>query len=142
VLAKLPKQSPCDLEAALVTAAHLTRVRIENLRWVPKEKGYRFVLRPRYATEYQGTHTLEGERPPYQRLNHRLDRTVCAVCWHGHRDFFRAAYRFCDDIIFSSALATYGCSDDFERAYPATGYKNIGSQMEPCQISDACYCEE
>lgn len=39
-------------------------------------------------------------------------------------------------------LATYKGADDFEQTYPGTAYKNIGSQMEPLMIADACNCPD
>ncbi len=142
MLARTPARSECDLEAVLATAAHLIRVRIVEMRPAKGRRGVRFVLRPRYREEFMARHTLEDERAPYLRLNHRMSRTVCAVCWHGHRDFFRKVYEFCPDVVFETKMAKYTGVENFENTYPQTGYENIGSQMEPCQAADACYCEE
>lgn len=80
-------------------------------------------------------------RAPYQRRKVSGPGMVHAVCWHGFRDWFRAVYAQCPDAIFRTAYATYRGVAGFESTFPDTAYRNIGSRMEPCNASDACYCE-
>ena len=144
MIAQQKSLTPEEIEAVLTTAAHLIRVRLVNPRPSPGRKhAVSFVLRPLYKEDgYTAKHKLEDERPPYTRLNHRLDRTVCAVCWHGHRDFFRKVYEFAPTMKFITRVATYMGFAHFEETYQKTGYDNIGSNMQPCAMADACYCEE
>lgn len=92
------------------------------------------------------TLALNGER--YRRWNHRRDRKVGAVCWHGHRDFFRALFelnpRAVVDISgrFNSGDKIRYTSENFESVFESTGDRNIGSVYERCQYRDACDCEE
>jgi len=87
----------------------------------------------------------------YQRVSHS-GRKVGAVCWHGHRDFFRALFRICQtsdacrdktavSSNWSGGKVTY-TAENFERTYPATGYQNIGSAFQPMTYRDACVCED
>jgi hypothetical protein len=67
-------------------------------------------------------------------------RRIAAVCWHGHRDFFRALYRRSPEARIKTALADYRGTDGFERDFPATGQGNVGSWAEPQAAQDACDC--
>lgn len=77
----------------------------------------------------------------YQRVNHH-DRRIAAVCWHGFRDFFRAIFKSSPDAEIRTALTTYRGRDHFEETYPYTGHINIGSQMKPMMMADACRCPD
>jgi len=139
MLARLPhNDTESDLPAILMTAAHQVRVSINNLRRNENGRGYRFTLHLRSDLYFRrGTYI---EYAPYTRLNHRLTRTVSAVCWHGHRDFFSACYALNPGLRFTTAFADYFNLKDFKDRYPNTYYRNIGFQMEPCHYGDACYC--
>lgn len=69
-------------------------------------------------------------------------RRVHAVCWHEHRDFFRAIYRMVPDAVFKTAYATYENTEHFEQTFPQTGYRNIGSMYQPLSAESACECPE
>ena len=69
-------------------------------------------------------------------------RRIHAVCWHGHRDWMRALFALDPDARIKTAMADYRESDGFERVFPATGDRNIGSQMHPLIYRDACYCAD
>lgn len=69
-------------------------------------------------------------------------RRIHAVCWHGFRDFFRALYEITPDAVAKTALATYAGSEGFEATFSATGNRNIGSQVFPLCIADACLCND
>lgn len=82
---------------------------------------------------------------PYQLIR-RQYRTgnphrVSAVCWHGHRDFFRAIFAILPDLKIRTACATYRGLDHFESTHRSTD-RNIGSQMFPLYYTDACNCNE
>jgi len=68
-------------------------------------------------------------------------RRVHAVCWHGHRDFFRAVYDREPEAIFRTVLTTYKGWADFESHYSATGSRNIGPPIAPVPVSEACRCQ-
>lgn len=81
---------------------------------------------------------LGADKDHYRSI--KRGRRIAAVCWHGHRDFFRALYRRSPDARIKTALADYRGSDGFEAAFPATGHTNVGSWAQPEAASDACAC--
>lgn len=74
----------------------------------------------------------------YQRIG-RSGRRVHAVCWHGFRAFFKAAYALAPDATFRTILATYEGAGDFERRYRLTGTEQRGGGVRAC---DQCSCPE
>lgn len=93
-------------------------------------------------------HRRRGERgdAPYQRTSgnvmFREGARVNAVCWHGFRDYFRAAFKHNPQATFRTAFDTWRGAADFEARYRATGHKNIGSRMYPICAAEACRCPE
>jgi hypothetical protein len=69
-------------------------------------------------------------------------RRVNAVCWHGFRDFFRAVYQIEPGAIFRTAVDTWRGSEDFEKRFAGTGHRNIGPQIAPAMMADACRCPD
>ena len=87
----------------------------------------------------------EAGDAPYQRISASVfqgERRVHAVCWHGFRDFFRACFKRQPEAIFRTAMAVYDGQAGFERVYPETGYRNIGSHMYPMSACEACRCPD
>jgi hypothetical protein len=84
--------------------------------------------------------------PPYaRRAHHRNDDgsrrlLTRSVCWHGHRDFFRALFELAPEARVVTAMATYRGREDFEASHEESGWRNIGSQMDPIYARDACDC--
>lgn len=79
----------------------------------------------------------------YQRTSASMfneGRRVAAVCWHGHRDFMRAVFARDPDARIKSAIADYRGSEAFERDFPATAHRNVGSMMYPMFMKDVCTC--
>lgn len=68
------------------------------------------------------------------------DRRLTAACWHAHRDVLSAVFALNPDTKVYTAMARYIGRDGFEREYPATAYRNIGSWMQPCTMLDCCDC--
>ena len=68
------------------------------------------------------------------------ERRVAAVCWHGHRDYMRAVFSRDPDARIKTAFADYRGSEGFERDFPETGYRNVGSMMYPAFAKDICTC--
>ena len=68
------------------------------------------------------------------------DRRVAAVCWHGHRDFMRAIFERDPNARIKTAWADYKGAENFERDFPETGYRNVGSMMYPAFAKDICTC--
>jgi len=68
-------------------------------------------------------------------------RKVNAICWHGFRDFFIELYKYNDSLRIVTANTTYTSVFDFYKNYNQTGYKNIGSMLEPLEYNKACLCE-
>lgn len=94
-----------------------------------------------------------GPRPPFGRLS-QIRRLLAsgeykqrvvpgAVCWHGHRAFYRAVFALDPDARIQTALADYRGVAAFEREHRTTGMKGGGyynSSILPYQ--QACVCEE
>ena len=68
------------------------------------------------------------------------DRRVAAVCWHGHRDYMRAIFERDPNARIKTAWADYKGAENFERDFPETGYRNVGSMMYPAFAKDICTC--
>jgi len=67
-------------------------------------------------------------------------RRVAAVCWHGHRDYMRAIFARDPEARIKTSWADYKGSENFERDFPETGYRNVGSMMYPAFAKDICTC--
>ena len=102
---------------------------------------HRFTLRP----------IVPAKRPyreygRYYRRGFHADRTVAAVCWHGHRDFFRRLFALAPTCKvqtkhtrdFAAGERWYTAAN-FENVYQRTDV-NIGSTYNPMQFSEACWC--
>lgn len=122
-------------------------VRLYGLR--PTAKGWRFTLKTYTPTGCNGRPAKAAT--PYRRLSQHVDRkkdgtpyqrTVPgAVCWHGHRDFFRALYKLAPEAIIKTALATYRNSRHFEEAFPGTRQVATDSpRMNTVPYDQACTC--
>ncbi|GAA1895091.1 hypothetical protein GCM10009753_24970 [Streptantibioticus ferralitis] len=60
------------------------------------------------------------------------------ACWHAYRDVLSELFREHPRAIVSTALERYRGADGFESAYPATAYRNVGSQLYPAYMPDLC----
>jgi len=91
----------------------------------------RFVLRP-------------GDNCQFRRVSasyfSRGRRRVHAVCWHGHRDFFRAVFAQAPVAVIVTSKARY-TAHNFEVTYPTTNV-NIGPPIAPVMFADACDCPD
>lgn len=137
-------------------AADKTGVRLYNLR--ESGHGYAFTLKTgeknSQRVDWRGKLVWSA---PYMRVSQRerqstargqegkwFARTVPgAVCWHGHRDFFRALYRLAPKAVVRTAMATYRNASNFESQYRETqhqGGDRMGVHMTP--YADACICGE
>lgn len=96
-------------------------------RVLPVATGYRL-----YG---KGKDLAPGQRRSWngQRIN--------AVCWHAYRDVMYAVFAINPKARIATALAIYRGLDDFERKFPATGDRNIGSMMAPAYMPELCECE-
>lgn len=82
----------------------------------------------------------------YQKLSGSMfnrGRKCNAVCWHGHREFFRALFEMRPHLRVRTMLVTYTGRNDFEMKWPETGDDNVGSgEVAPVARRDACACKE
>lgn len=98
---------------------------------------------------------LSGQPNPYQRISasgqatrYGEPRKVSAVCWHGHRDFFRRVYRDAVFAVFRTHPmpprfdAYYRDMADFESKYRETAHRNLGSMWHPMAACEACTCPD
>jgi hypothetical protein len=106
-------------------------------------------LRSRYLRDGTEIHQFTI-RPDAGSVQRRLSvyhpwsgkqRRVHAVCWHGHRDFFRFLFQADSRCVVTTAWAKY-TAENFESTFPATGYRNTGSQMYPMIAAEACDCPD
>lgn len=121
----------------LERAAALTGVALQDLR--PKGRGWAFTLT--LAPSSEKIRNRPYARKGFMRRKDGERRPVHAVCWHGHRDFFRKLFEYAPDAEIRSAMAIYRGSEHFEATTQASD-RNIGSQMDPMYASEACWCEE
>lgn len=59
--------------------------------------------------------------------------------WEAHRDFLIALFEINPNASVRTKFAHYDGKEKFYELYPATGYENIGSQMEPCTMPECTY---
>lgn len=76
---------------------------------------------------------------PFHKVSHS-GRKLNAVCWHGHREVMREIFKIAPDAILVSTFARYEGREHFERTHGETGLRNIGSQVQPLMMQDACDC--
>jgi hypothetical protein len=125
-------------EATLLQAAADCLLRLDITPLSASGRRFRVKVYPGDLRDSNGNHR-------YQRTSANAlhpARRVHAVCWHGFRDFFRAAFRYEPEAVFRTALATWRGSDHFEAYFMETANKNVGSQMLPRRITDCCTCQE
>jgi hypothetical protein len=67
-------------------------------------------------------------------------RHMISACWHAHRDLMREIFAQYPQARLVSAQAVYNDAADFQQKYQATGYRNIGSMMQPLTYEQACEC--
>lgn len=136
--------------SSLSKSARMTGVDLAYEPYV-SEGGLRFRLKP----------MSDGKRRPYERFPFwrtsagafNEGRTVCAVCWHGHRDFFRNLFEVEPKARVWTALVrrardknllpkhmTHWNADNFENFFHHTSDINIGSAYRPVRAQDACHC--
>ena len=112
-------------------------------------------VRPPHTVQFRlrlakGDGIKRYQRTSYNPFN--IGRKVNAVCWHGFRDFFRACYRYNDNIEFITHLGIYGLSVDMKRVtyyslqqfnavYPETDVE-VGGDLYRALISQCCTCKE
>ena len=82
------------------------------------------------------------QRTGFYNNKNGTPRKINAICWHGYRDFLSQLYSYNSGLRVVTMTATYQNSMDFYRNYVQTGYKNIGSMIEPKFYNDACLCNE
>ena len=67
-------------------------------------------------------------------------RRTISACWHAHRDIYRAIFEAYPAATITTSLARY-TAGNFEDTYPATGWQNIGSMVQPAYMPELCDCE-
>jgi len=92
---------------------------------------WRLVLRPRPECIFR--------RVSAGYMRQRI-RRVNAVCWHGHREFFRALFTLAPAAVVTTSLAKYTAAN-FEATYASTD-RYIGLLVAPLLYSEACSCPE
>lgn len=113
-------------------AAGLVHVDLYQVKALNKKgTGWQFTIRPSilYPEKWRSVNPVTGRR-------------VHAVCWHGHRAFFRKCFEYAPKARFKSTIETWNGSEDFESRHLASGFKNRGSMIAPFYVNQACRCDE
>lgn len=63
------------------------------------------------------------------------------ACWHAYRDVLTLAFSLQPDAVIETGMALYRGKTGFEDAYPATAFRNVGSQLLPSTMPELCACE-
>lgn len=92
----------------------------------------------------------EGKPNPYQRTSagwQQEGRKVHAVCWHGHRDFYRRIFQFYPNARIVSGRygkIEFDGSENFEDTYIETAFIKLGPPIMGGYPSmcEACSCPE
>jgi hypothetical protein len=108
-----------------------------NVKLFPQTEPSMFTPAGRRRTGEQGDARYQRES-----VGMNAGRRVNAVCWHGFRDYFRAVYEQDAAVTFRTAVDTWRNAADFEQRFAASGHRNIGSQMFPQSMADACRCPD
>jgi hypothetical protein len=124
---KVTNVSASDMSAAMAEVNKAYDGNVMFNRFDSLRNGFNFTLRVR------------SSKAPGHRVSH-TGRRIPSACWHVHRDFMRALFALQPDATIRSHLACYKGKNGFERDYPATGSKNIGSIMQPLYFEEACEC--
>jgi len=66
---------------------------------------------------------------------------IPSACWHAYRDVLAALFDQRPAARVRTALAVYRGREGFERDYPATAYRNVGSAMQPAYMPELCDCD-
>ena len=66
---------------------------------------------------------------------------IDAICYHGHLAFMVELFRNNPEAILKSALVNYNGVAEFVEKAPKVASRNIGSEIYPIQLEDACLCE-
>lgn len=94
---------------------------------------------------------LIGKRQLHPMMWHRRtasyawgnsERRVAAVCWHGHYAFMRYLLALRPDARIRTSIGDYRGLAGFLRDAPETAWRNIGSQMYPLTMAEACFCHD
>lgn len=82
----------------------------------------------------KGDDLAPGQRRSWQ------GRRINAACWHAYRDALQELFNTEPDAKVSTAFAKYHGAEQFSEKFPATGWANIGSMVQPVQYREACDC--
>lgn len=89
---------------------------------------YRVKLNARDSRDEGARRSWSGRRGPW-------------TCWHVFRDVFAVWMAWDPDAVIRTGVETYRGKDGFLELFPATAERNIGSQVRPLCLADACDCE-
>ncbi len=67
-------------------------------------------------------------------------RKTMSLCWHGHRDLYRAIFSMNESARIKTMLANYKGKENFEETYPETKNINVGSVFMPAYANELCDC--
>jgi hypothetical protein len=140
---------------AIVLAAAKVGVRVDVRDVRPtRDGGQRVRFGLRLGDAISTTGKKKDARRKYQRVGVAgwnaagATRRIASVCWHGHREFFRALFagspsaRVQTAQTMTAVPGKWYTADNFESVYQNTGHVNVGSQYAPLAYADACTCDD
>ncbi len=109
----------------------------QSIQEAAKDVGVQLYHLRKEGTGFRFTLRLNGKK--YRRLSH-TGRKVAAVCWHGHYDFMAMLFKYEPDAILISMIERYDGKQAFHKLARQTGYQNIGNEVHPLMLKEACTC--
>jgi hypothetical protein len=131
-------------ETAMETAlAVINRDRFEGnivfKRFEKKGKGFLFTLTVKETALGKGKDRIAA---PGVRHSWHSDRKIAAACWHVHGYFFEELFKVEPDARIFSSFYKRDSGDGWIDARHGNWIDgNIGSMMQPCKMSEACFCK-
>ena len=80
------------------------------------------------------------QRKGFYNNKNGTPRKVNAICWHGFKDFLTNLFDQYPKLRVVTAQITYNGYDEFMSKFESTAIINIGSQVQPLNYEDACFC--
>jgi len=130
----LKTKDKATAEAIRTAIEEVENIRVEDMRSL-NAKGTRYRMK-------LSVHSSKARFGKRSTSAFRAGRRIHALCWHGFRDAFRAAFTVDPDAVFSTALAVWKGKEHFEANYMESGYKVCGAPIAPYTHCMACCCAD
>ena len=109
----------------------------------PKPPANRASDVPPFGLKTMGGKKVDGKHPKYRKVGRGGATVPGRVCWHGHRDFFRALFELVPGATVKTGLATYRGKEHFEQTYRDTrGASGTSGGFIGFVGHEVCDCED